>query len=306
MERIEEGVRVARPTVVTIGNFDGVHLGHRHLLARAQAMAEGMGRDLVVVTFDPPPRTVLEPEATGYVITAIDIKLELLADLGVRWVKVLQFTPEFSRIPAKRFLEEELGEKLQVQGIVVGQDFSFGHRGRGTPALLRAWGASRRVAVEVVEAVADEDGTAISSSRVRAAVRRGDLAAVEELLGRPLQVCGHVVSGAGRGRQIGVPTANVPIDRYQVMPPYGIYAGEARVGHKRKDPAVASWGVRPTFGDLTQPLLEVHLIDTDVHLRGELLTFQFGSWLREERNFSEVDELVRQMQEDIVQAKARY
>ncbi len=306
MERIEEMSRLARPTVVTIGSFDGVHRGHRHLIERARAMAGQMGLDLVVVTFDPLPRAVLEPDATGYVITASDLKLELIAELGGRRVKVIPFTPEFSRISAERFMEEELAESLQVRGIVVGQDFSFGHQGRGTPDLLSAWGASNRVAVEVVSPVADEDGIVISSSRIRAAVRGGDLATAERLMGRPLQARGRVSSGAGRGRKIGVPTANVPIDRYQLMPPYGIYAGEALVGLEGKYPAVASWGIRPTFADLVEPLLEVHLIETERYIVGEQLSFRFGSWLREERTFPRVEELVRQMQEDIIRAKALY
>ena len=294
-------------SVVTIGNFDGVHLGHRRLIEIGQAEARREGGNLVAVTFDPHPRTVLSQDhTTAFLITNTEEKRELLMEAGVSVVDVLPFTPEFSQMAPEVFLHKELGERLKARAVVVGNNFSFGRGGEGTPRLLRHWGEENGVKVVISESVYDASGQPISSSRIRAAIARGDLLEAERLMGRPFQVRTVVVSGAGRGRQMGIPTANLAVAREHVMPPLGVYAGYVRTASGETSAAVASWGLRPTFGDLKEPLLEVHLIDVSRALAGMPIWFAFTQYIRDEVHFNRIEDLVQQMEQDVAVARTWY
>lgn len=307
MQRLDEPTKDIGATVVTIGNFDGVHRGHQSLISLSQELARAKHLRLVVMTFDPHPRQVLargnEPHQ---VITDLDDKLAILAGLEVPYVRVLPFTTEFSQIPAERFLVEELANRLQAECVVVGEDFSFGQGARGTAQTLAAWGAATGIEVVIAEPVFDHSGEKISSSRVREAIRIGDMDRAMALLGRPFTLRTPIVSGAGRGAQMGVPTANMEIGSDRLMPPFGIYAGLAWITPAVTMPAVASWGVRPTFGDLKRPLLEVHVIGHHQDFVGEMLHFGFLRRLRDEQKYDRTEDLVRQMHVDIAEANACY
>jgi len=299
--------RVSQGTVVTIGNFDGVHRGHQQLIECGRRHAQQLGMDLVAVTFDPHPRTVLKSEPTrSFIITSTAEKQVLLKRLGVSRVDVLAFTKEFSEMTARAFLDEEIGQRLKSRMVVVGHNFTFGRGGQGTPELLHHWGQEHGVEVEVLDPVYDRGGRQISSSRVRAAIAAGELDEAAQLMGRPFQVYASIVSGAGRGRSMGIPTANMAIGIDHIMPPMGIYAGYCVLPSGETAPAVASWGLRPTFADLDQPLLEVHVIDRTDDLTGLPLWFGFVQKIREERYFDRVEDLVRRMQDDVAIARAGY
>lgn len=308
MKAIEPGNRAnQRGSVVTIGNFDGVHRGHQQLIALAASHAEARHGELIVLTFDPHPRTILHPEqASCFLITTTAEKTQLLRRFGADRVEVLPFTPEFSSLSARDFLEQELVGRLHAETVVVGRNFSFGRGGEGDVAFLRHFGAQNDIAVIVADAFYDDHGMPISSSRIRASVAGGDLLEAERLLGRPFGVQGRVISGAGRGRRMGVPTANLAIGGDHLMPPLGVYAGFVGVGPKTTFPAVASWGIRPTFADLNEPLLEVHVIDVEIELAGRAITFAFTARIRPELRFANVDELMQQMAKDIDLARAWY
>ena len=306
MQRLDGAIgRTVQNAVVTIGNFDGVHLGHQALIERGTELSRHLGGELVVVTFDPHPRSVLGSAKGRFVISPLDLKLERLAELGVEYVKVMPFTRPFAETPAQTFMNEELDGRLPVRWVVVGENFAFGKGGQGTPALLAHWGMARGIGVSVVPPKRDREGKPISSTRVRQAIQQGDFEGAEALLGTSFRVRAQVASGAGRGSQMGVATANLEVADDWLMPPYGIYAGSvARQGGEAGLAAVASWGLRPTFGDLDRPLLEVHVIENELQLRGEMLTFSFIRRLREERRYDRVDDLIRQMGDDIANAKA--
>lgn len=308
MKAIEPGNRADhRGSVVTIGNFDGVHRGHQQLIALAASQAEARHGECIVLTFDPHPRAILHPEqASSFLITTTAEKTHLLQSFGADRVEVLPFTPEFSSLSARDFLEQEVVGRLHAEAVVVGRNFSFGRGGEGDVAFLRHFGAQNDIAVIVAEPLFDDHGMPISSSRIRASVARGDLLEAERLLGRAFGVQGRVISGAGRGRQMGVPTANLAIGGDHLMPPLGVYAGFVGVGPETTFPAVASWGIRPTFADLSDPLLEVHVIDVEIELAGRTITFSFTGRIRPELRFANVDELMQQMVKDIDLARAWY
>lgn len=303
MRMIGSDEQLQQPTVVTVGNFDGVHRGHQALIAAARRLARDRGHALTVVTFDPHPRLVLRPGTTDYVITSTPVKLSYLAECGVDQVAVMAFTPAFAQISAGAFLDRELRGRLSAAAVVVGYNFSFGKGGEGTPETLAAWGKVRGVTVRVVGPIVDSVGREpISSTAIRQAIRSGELTQAERGLGRPFAVEGAVIAGAGRGRQLGVPTANIEVAPEQIMPPFGVYAGWVRLSDGREYPAATSWGLRPTFGDLAQPLVEVHVIGFSGHLVGQRLRFAFMRYLRGESRFATIAELKDQMAKDIAEA----
>lgn len=302
MRVIDSTERLDRPTVVTVGSFDGVHRGHQALLDAARHLAGERGQALTVVTFNPHPRLVLRPDTTDYVITPTAVKLRYLAGLGVDQVALLAFTPAFARISAGEFLDRELHERLAASAVVVGYNFSFGRGGEGTPETLSAWGRVRGITIKVVGPVADERGAPVSSTAIRQAIRSGALGRAESQLSRPFEIEGVVVPGAGRGRQLGVPTANLEVAAEQVMPPFGVYAGWASLAEGGEYPAATSWGLRPTFGDLAHPLVEAYVIGFSGNLVGKRLRFTFLRYLRGEQRFDSVEDLKAQMAKDIREA----
>jgi riboflavin kinase/FMN adenylyltransferase len=293
-------------TVVTIGNFDGVHLGHRAMLSRVAEIAAKLGRPAGAVTFVPHPAEVLRPGSQPRLLTGLRNKVTLLGDAGMDFVCVLPFTRATAARTAESFAEETLFAALRAEAVVVGTNFRFGHGAAGDVALLARLGRRHGVEVHGIE-LAEAGGAAVSSSRIRDALDAGDVAAAAAMLGRPYLLEGRVVRGEGRGRTIGVPTANLGLPRRLLVPATGVYAGHLGVGPPdRPDgpslPVVVNVGVNPTFGG-TALKVEAHVLDADVELRGRRVCLRFTHRLRDERRFGGVDELVGQIRRDIDDAR---
>jgi riboflavin kinase/FMN adenylyltransferase len=289
-----------REPAVTIGNFDGVHLGHQALVGRVVERARRSDGTAAVLTFDPHPARVLAPERAPAALTTPEQKLELLAGLGVDVVAVLPFTPAVAALAPEEFVRAVLAGSLGARQVVVGEGFRFGRRQSGDAAGLARLGGDYGFAVEAVAPVLD-DGQPVSSSRVREALSRGDVDGARRLLGRAYFLDGLVVRGDGRGRSIGVPTANLAPEN-EILPASGVYAGHVRVADGSWRPAVVNRGTRPTFAGLEEAL-EAHLLDFDGDLYGTRLRLAFTARLREERRFAGPRELVAQIREDVAHAR---
>lgn len=285
-------------SVMTIGNFDGVHLGHQDLLRRVIEDARSRGGPAVVLTFEPHPAKILAPKFAPRLILARKDKLALLGRAGVDWVVIQRFTPSFSALSPRDFVERYL-VRLGVERLWVGGDFRFGKNRAGTVKDLMAWGPAAGIDVEVIEVVADSDH-AVSSSRIRALLEEGRVDMARRQLGRCHFVSGSVVKGYQRGRELGFPTANVH-SRTEVVPANGIYATWVETGGRRLH-SVTSVGVNPTFGSGPRTI-ETYILDFDEDLYGRRLQVSFVERLREERKFPSVEGLVRQIEEDVVHAR---
>ena len=287
--------------VATIGNYDGVHRGHQHMLAALRRRALELGLPATVVTFEPTPREYFEGETAPARLTRLREKLQALARYDVDRVVCLRFDTELAAISARSFEEDLLAARLGVRHMVVGHDFHYSRRREGTTASLRA--AGRRLGFTVEEVPPFEiEGVRVSSSLVRAALEAGDLAVATQLLGRPYRISGRVQLGQRLGRKLGFPTANLPLHR-KVIPLWGIFAVRVDGPGLTFHPAVASLGTRPTV-DGTVPLLEVHLFDFDRDLYGRNLDVDFIARLRDEVRFDSLEALVEQMHRDAAQARA--
>lgn len=287
-------------TVVTIGNFDGVHLGHRAILDRVRQRAQELGGQAVAVTFNPHPVKVLRPEVNLPLLTTQEQKLKLLADAGLDAVVVLPFSLEFAALPAQDFVRQYFCERLRAREVVVGHDYCFGRGREGNIDLLREMGAVHGFTVQVVWAV-EVQGAVVSSSLIRAMLRLGKVTEAARLLGRPYGVTGRVVQGKGRGAKLlGVPTANL-LTPNELLPACGIYAVWVRRGDAIL-PGVANIGTCPTF-DNSELSLEVHLLEFSGDLYDEALEIQFVTRLREEQRFPSLEALAAQIHADIVAAR---
>jgi riboflavin kinase/FMN adenylyltransferase len=288
--------RDGRRSAVTVGFFDGVHLGHRAVLERTVAVAAGRGARSVAVTFDRHPREVLTPGSEPRLLTTTERKAELIAETGIDVLLVLEFTPEFSGWPADAFVDRVLVDGLSATHVAVGGNFTFGHRAAGTVALLRALGPARGFTVEEVPMLR-ADGRLVSSSSIRGALVDGDVAWPRVALGRPHAVDGVVVTGAGRGRGLGFPTANLRAFPRLLLPKVGIYAGRARTPSGEHGAAI-SVGTNPTFG--IEPLhVEAFLLDFDGDVVGEPMSVEFLERLRDEARFDGAAALVAAITEDV-------
>ena len=289
-----------RGAVVTIGNYDGVHRGHQHMLATVTGRARELGLPATVVTFEPTPREYFEGDAAPARLMRLREKLEALPLYGVDRVVVLRFDSRMQAMGADEFVERLLVRGLGARHVVVGHDFHYARRREGNIDTLRAAGERHGYAVEEVGRFL-VDGERVSSSLVREALGRGDLARAGMLLGRPYRMAGRVRRGQQLGRRLGYPTANLALHR-KVVPLWGVFAvrvsGAGLVDH----PAVASLGTRPTI-DGTEPLLEVHVFDHDCDLYGRYLDVDFVRRLRDERRFESLDSLVEQMHRDAAEAR---
>lgn len=285
-----------RPVVVTVGNFDGVHRGHRALIDAARGLAGPSGR-VVAYTFDPSPRDVMRPGHGVPRIQSLEDRIRVLGEAGCDDVCVEAFSASFSRIEAEDWCDDILAGRFGAAGVVVGWDFRFGRGRRGDAALLRS---RLTVPVRRVEAVS-VDGEVVSSTRVRTLVEGGRVAEARTLLTRPHEVVGEVVRGDGRGRTIGVPTANVVVDT-ELVPAPGVYAVRLRTPDGAWRDGVANHGSRPTVGP-TRGRLEVHLFDWTGDLYGARVRVAFLDRLREERRFPDVDALVTQIHQDAAAAR---
>ncbi|MDD2904261.1 MAG: bifunctional riboflavin kinase/FAD synthetase [Syntrophales bacterium] len=287
-------------TVVTIGNFDGVHLGHRAILARVRQRAKELEAQSVAVTFEPHPIKVLRPDASLPLLTTPEQKLHLLAASGLDAVVVLPFNREFAALPARAFVQRYFLERLQVREVVVGHDYCFGRGREGNIDLLKEMGRSHGFTVQVVWAV-EVEGAVVSSSLIRAMLRLGKVVPANQLLGRHYGVVGQVVTGKGRGAKLlGIPTANIRPDN-ELLPATGIYAVYVHRGDEII-PGAANIGTCPTF-DNGEFSLEVHLLDFNGELYGETLGVEFVARLREERRFPSLEALAAQIHADIAAAR---
>jgi riboflavin kinase / FMN adenylyltransferase len=290
------------PTVVTVGMFDGVHRGHRALLDRVAAEAAARGVAAAAVTFDRHPLTVLRPGSEPPLLTTLDRKVELLGQAGMDVVLVLEFTRELSLVGAEAFADQVLFGGLAARAVVVGENFRFGHKAAGDPALLAALGRPRGIDVIAVP-LQTHDGEVVSSTRVRSELAAGDVAAAAASLGRPHAVEGVVVEGDRRGRSLlGVPTANLEVPTGIALPADGVYAGHLTdQADLVPRPTAISVGTNPQFG--TDRRVEAHVLDFDGDLYGHRVSVAFAHHLRDQAVFADLDELAAQIRADIDQAR---
>jgi len=289
----------ARPSALTVGVFDGVHLGHRHLFARLAESARGRGLAAGAVTLDPDPVKVLHPERDLRYLTSLDERLDLLQGCGLDFVALLTFTPELASLtPADfaRLLREELGMRL----LLMGPDNAFGRDREGTPEVMARAGRALSFDVEVVPPLL-VDGRELHATDIRGALARGDLAAAERGLGRRYSVQGPVVKGDQRGRELGFPTANIAVAPDRVLPAFGVYATWAYLGEARY-PSATSIGVRPQFAGL-EPSVETFILDFDGDIYGQTLKIELVERLSPEMKFETLDQLKAKIADDVARAR---
>jgi len=295
---------VRGPHALTIGNFDGVHLGHQAMLSRVAAEARGRGLVSCALTFEPHPREFFAPDAAPARLTRLREKLELIAAAGIEHVHVARFDARFAALSPERFVDEVLVRGLRVHWLLVGRDFRYGARRAGDYAALEAESRRHGFALEPMPEVT-QGGERISSSAVRAALLAADFQRAERLLGRAYTLSGRVAHGAKLGRRLGFPTANLVLPRR--APLAGVYVVEA-CGADANDgqrwlPGVASVGRRPTVNEVAVPLLEVHLFDVAEELYGRHLRVRFVERLRDEEKYPDLDALRAAIARDVAMAK---
>ena len=290
----------ARPSVVALGTFDGVHLGHRAILGTAVTRARAAGLQALACTFEQHPAEILQPARAPRSITTVDERLALIGETGVDGVVVLSFTPELAAVEPEAFVKDVLLGRLRAQEIVVGFNHRFGRGARGDARLLQELASRLGFQAHVVPPLTVA-GVPVSSSEVRTALQRGDVVAAARFLGRAYWMGGTITSGAGRGRTLGFPTANLAPDRELLIPKgvYGCLAHVDGVAHQ----AVVNIGVRPTFAETTLAI-EAHLLDFTGDLYGRRMRLDFLLHLREEMRFPSVDELRAQIARDVAAARA--
>lgn len=273
-----------RPRHVAIGTFDGVHRGHQAVIDDADT----------VLTFDPHPLQILHPAALPKLIMPFAVKRDVIEGLGVEELVIIPFDAEFAKRSAEEFIEDVLIERLGAERVSVGENFRFGAKAKGDPAML----ASRTEFETRVVPLVEVDGETVSSTRIRALIAAGEMEGARHCLGAPFMVEGEVVGGDQRGRELGFPTANLVPDDTLAIPGYGVYAAFAN-----GVPAAVNVGVRPTFESGRGVLIEAYLIDHEQDLYGSLLRVAFVERLRGEKRFASVEELIAQMRTDVEDAK---
>jgi len=289
-------------SVVSIGNFDGVHRGHQAVICSAVAAARDRSAPSVVCTFDPHTRVFLRPDHPPRLLESLQQRVAAIGELGVDILVVIPFDREVAQTPREAFLDRFLLGSIGARQMHVSKDFTFGAGGLGNVAYLQRMAPQRGFAVTVVPAVM-ADGDPVSSSRIRDAIAAGRVEEAGALLGRPFALSGVVVAGEGRGREMSAPTANLDVgDRF--VPARGVYVTEACVGN-RSYPAVTNVGVRPTFDDGRGSTVETHLLAGGSDLYGKSVAVAFLKRLRDERRFDDADALAAQIHDD-VQAASRY
>jgi len=301
--RIEEELAKVKPqkeTLLTVGVFDGVHLGHQRLLTHLRN--EAQQRDLLtgVVTFKSHPQKVLSPGRELLWLSNLETRTNLLRSFGIDVIVTLPFTPQLAELTAREFVQL-LKDYLKMRGLVVGPDFALGKNREGSADQLRLLGQEMGFIVEVVPPVV-LDGEVISSSAVRLALAQGDMETVEKLFGRPFSLSGQVVTGDRRGRVLGFPTANLDVEPEQALPSDGVYVTAAHINHESL-PSVTNIGVRPTFGG-GKHLVETYLLDYEGQLHQQRLRIDLLDKLRDEKHFDTAEELRAQIRKDVEQARA--
>ena len=302
MKRFEDGhtgiPESARNAAIVIGNFDGVHKGHRALLAQAKQKASAIRAPLAVLTFEPHPRELFRPDEPPCRITPQNLKAERLEQAGVKVLFTKKFDWNFASLSAEDFIEKILKDELGAAHIIVGYDFHFGQMRRGTAQMIGQAG----IPVTVIEEIKGEDGQEISSSRIRQYLRRGEIEKANALLGWEWEIRGEIVRGDQRGRELGYPTANMPLGQ-TLHPAYGVYAAFARIeGESEWRPAAVNIGIRPMF-EIPQAQVETFIFDFNREIYGKTLHVRPVARLRSEAKFSNVEDLKTQMAKDCEQAR---
>lgn len=304
--RVYRNVQSVEPehtgAVVAVGNFDGVHSGHRVVIGEAGKIASAARLKWGVLTFEPHPRNVFQPDIPPFRITPFADKARHIRDLGVDFMIAQKFDMEYSGQSAATFVEQSLVQALGVRHLVAGYDFKFGHKRQGSCETLLAMGNQHGFDFTVVSAASDDGGGLYSSTRVRELLGSGDVRAVTEILGRPFAIMGAVNHGDARGRTIGFPTANIALRQY-IHPAFGVYAVHLTLPDARVIPGVANLGLRPTVAGDEAPRLEVHLFDFDGDIYGDKVTVEFVEMLRAEKKFDGLDALKAQIARDSEQAR---
>jgi riboflavin kinase / FMN adenylyltransferase len=299
-------------TAITIGNFDGVHRGHRALverinLAKRIAASKGDSLKTVVLTFEPHPIEILKPGTFVKRLSPAPVKIKLLESLGVDEVRVIPFTPALAQMTARDFFEKFLIAQLNPAFIAIGPNFYFGHGREGTPQLLKEWAQAAGIHIDIVERI-EADGAPISSSRIRKLIEEGHMVGAGRLLGRDYAISGEVAHGAARGRGIGFPTANIvpQIDGSGApcLPAKGVYLTFSTLGAKTFA-SVTNVGVKPTVQNTGPLVIETHILDQSLDLYGKTLTVEFRDRLRDEKKFNNLEELKAQILKDTELARTR-
>ena len=292
-----------KDTVVTLGNFDGVHRGHQTLLTTLKNLGQQAGLPTTVVLFEPHPKAFFNPANAPLLITPLHEKLRLLADFGIDRVVCLAFNQRLSQLPAEQFVKDLLVRDLQAKHILVGDDFCFGYQRQGNITLLTQLGVTQGFMVTSLSAYCS-DNQRISSSLIRRALAEGDCEVAEQLLGRPYHIAGWVRHGDKRGRTLGFPTANIAVKQHQLAIPYGIYVVAVTGITGKLLFGVASLGVRPTLEVAPVLWLEVHLFDFHGSLYDQKMGVHFLHKLRDELTFPTIATMVEQMHRDVAAARA--
>ncbi|MEE2708571.1 MAG: bifunctional riboflavin kinase/FAD synthetase [Gemmatimonadota bacterium] len=301
LHALEEAIGRFSNPVVAVGNFDGVHLGHRAIIDEAVSRAKMLGRDCLVVTFDPHPQLVLGRKSSGFLLTPLDEKLKMLSEHSVSGVLVLRFDGEFSATEPEQFVKDVYVQGLHISELVVGFSHAFGRCGRGNADLLYALGVKLGFRVRILPPYQAEDRV-VGSSLIRTAVTSGEIGIATRLLGHTYTVTGRVIRGEGRGRQIQFPTANLElIDKYQLLPKHGVYAVKVEIEGINYD-GVMNVGVRPTFG-IAEERCEIHILDFNRDLYGRTIRNSVIQRIRDEEKFSGIEELSRNIARDVQKAR---
>ena len=283
--------------VLAIGIFDGVHLGHQQIISSARDHG-----DVTVITFDPHPVSVVAPERTPTQLISLKDRIELLKSAGAKSVEVINFTKEFSQLSADQFIEDVLVGRFAAEHVVIGQNFNFGHKAQGTPKYLAQVGPKYGFDVNIVK-LAEDRGSAISSTRIRSLIVDGQIERANELLTRNYYLSGPVVHGEKRGREIGYPTANIGLEKLATIPADGVYAGWLTVENQRW-PAAISIGTNPTFAGVRGRQVEAYAIDeVGLDLYDKVAKVEFGFRLRDTLKFDGLAPLLDQMKIDCDQAR---
>jgi len=287
--------------VLSIGNFDGVHLGHRTVIGKLAEQGRRLALPVLLMVFEPQPLEFFLQDNAPSRLTRLREKIIHLAKLPVDGVLIMRFDQQFADCDPERFIREVLVDALRVRYLVVGDDFHFGKARRGNVALLREYG--QRHGFQVEDTLSFQvAGQRVSSTMIRAALAKGDLAQAERLLGRPYSVCGRVIHGEKRGRQLGFPTANIQMQRKNT-PIEGVFAVTMTGVNDRVFAGVANVGVRPTLGNVSRVLLETHLFDFDREIYDHYVEVHFREKIRSERQFRTLDELKAQIARDVASAR---
>jgi riboflavin kinase/FMN adenylyltransferase len=292
----EEIAKDFRGSFVTIGNFDGVHLSHRHICRKLAQEATEAGAKSMVITFDPHPKMILHPDIKPFfLITTLEEKLKLLEECGIDAILIIPFSPDYAKTTAREFVYETLGQKLAIKKIIIGHDYTFGRDKKGNDAYLISSGQELGFDVEVIDAFkVGED--IVSSTLIRNLILKGKIAEAAKLLGKWYNVAGTVVTGFGRGVKLGFPTANIDPEK-ELLPPPGIYAAFVEV-EKKRYMAALNIGEKPTFADYTFTF-EAHLLNFEGDLRGKRLNTEFVEKLREIVKFDSPEMLKKQIAADV-------